>query len=529
MSKKVEGLRERLEAAEQLAEQEARAGGIAYLKHVVIDSKPEPRPFRLLAQPWQWERARRVVPAFDAIAGLNDNYSGPRSFGETYPRGHDKTSFLGRMCNFLLAFGKRRINIVVGAADEEQAQLVTEAMKVEAALNPWLWKQLKFYKRVVRGSYTRSELHILGSDAKTSFGLRGDVYILDEFTHWKKSDFWESLLSGRAKMPGALFFILSNAGLLGTWQHDLWQNLKADSSWSIYEAPGQMNSWMDPAQIEKDRKLLPAGQAKRLFDNVWIDPAEESGYLTRPEVESCAQLGIDLGLTPQLKGQPGVEYCLSIDYGPKRDRTVLAVGHQDCTTGLLHLDNMSVWQGRPDQPVLLAAVRAWIEEQRAAFHPCRLVVDPYQMEDICQDYEQRMPVHRFEGRGGKANYELAECLRSLIVNRRLVWYPGAGDLPVDNRIDTLIDELCGLVVKQMTYGYRIDHELTRHDDRAVCLGMLCHTLLHQMRPPGWIYPEKQLENKQKPPLDIFRVRESGDRVLYGVDWTNVGQRRQFRW
>lgn len=525
---KVEQLRERLKAAEQLAEGLAATSSMEYLKHVVIDSKPEPRPFRLLAQPWQWERARRICPAFDSIAGLNPDYAGPLSFGETYPRGHDKTSFLARLCNWLLAFGKRRVTVIAGASDEEQAGLITEAMKVEAGLNPWLWKRLRFYKKVVRGSYTRSELHVQAADAKSAFGLRGDVYVLDEITHWKKSDFWETLLSGRAKMPGALFFILSNAGLLGTWQHDLWLRLKGDPTWSIYEAPGQMNSWMDPAQIERDRKLLPAGQAKRLFDNQWIDPAEESGYLTRPEVEACELLGMQLGLLPQTRGTPGNEYVFSIDYGPKRDRTVLVVGHQDVVSRLIVTDRMDVWQGRPDQPVQLAMVRAWLEEQRANFHPCRLVLDPYQMEDIAQTYEQRMPVERFEGRGGKANYELAECLRSLIVNRQLVWYPGCGDLPLDGRMDTLVDELCGLVVKQMTYGYRIDHELTKHDDRAVALGMLCLQLLKRKPPMEWINTQKPLENKGKTPLDLFVERQAGERVLYGVNWSQMSGRRLFR-
>jgi hypothetical protein len=194
---------------------------------------------------------------------------------------------------------------------------------------------------------------------------------------------------------------------------------------------------------------------------------------------------------------------------------------------LINIDNMEVWQGRPDQPVLLAAVRVWIEQMRAAFHPCRLVLDPYQMEDIAQTYEQRMPVERFEARGGKANYELAACLRSLIVNQQIAWYPGCGDLPLDGRLDTLVDELCGLVLKQMQYGYRIDHELTRHDDRAVCLGMLAVSCLKQMQPPEWVRPQP-LITPVVTPMEQFRFRESGNRILYGVDWRQVGSRGQFR-
>lgn len=520
----------RLEAAEKLAAQESEKGGMGYLQHVVIDSKPEPRPFRLLAHPWQWERARRIVPAFDWSGGFNPGYSGPRSFAESYPRGHDKTSFLARLCNHVLAFGRKRVQIIAGAGDEEQAALITSAMRIEASLNPWLNQRLKFFKTIVKGTETGSELKIQAADAKSAFGLRGDIYVLDEITHWKKSDFWEALLSGRAKMPGALFFIITNAGLLSTWQWEMWCKLKADPTWAVYEAPGQMQSWMSQEQIANDRKLLPSGQAKRLYDNQWIDPAEESGYLTRPEAEACEQLGVDLGLTQQEKGKPNREYWISVDYGPKRDRTVMCVGHQEpdgAAKGIIVVDQMVVWQGSPSAPIQLSAVRAWIEDMRTRFYPCNLVLDPYQMEDIAQYYEQRMRVVRFEARGGKSNYEMAACLRSLICNRRIAWYKTCGSLIVNGLTESLIDELCSLVVKQMTYGYRIDHELTAHDDRAVSLGMMCVEILKSPVAVDWVKPPG-LEAQPVSPLAQFRKqRDSSPRILYGVDW-RAEQGRRFR-
>jgi hypothetical protein len=60
-------------------------------------------------------------------------------------------------------------------------------------------------------------------------------------------------------------------------------------------------------------------------------------------------------------------------------------------------------------------------------------------------------------------------LRSLITGGAVQWYPGCGRIEV---ADTLETELSRLVTKKKDYGFRIDHETSQHDDRAVALGML---------------------------------------------------------
>lgn len=488
----------RLRAAYQLADRVSSESGLGYLKHVVIDSRPDPAPFRLVAYPWQWERANRIVPALESLAGLRPDYSGPRSYAEIMPRGHDKTSFLARMLNWLLRYSRRKLTVIAAAGDIDQAGLISDAMRDEARWNPWLESKLRFQKGTVWGP--GGHARIVAADAPTSFGLRGDLYLLDEVTHWKKEDFWVSLLSGRAKIPNALFVILSNAGLKNTWQWDLFQSIGADTSWSFWQAPGQMPTWMSAEQIARDRLLLPPAEARRLYDNIWIDPGEQSGYLTRAEVQACC----DPNLERHAWGRNGIYYWLSIDYGPKRDRTTLGVYHQE-PAGQLVVDRLDVWQGSPEQPVQISRIRSWIEEQRGGYPDCSLVVDPYQLEDLCQEYEHKLPVRRWEARGGKSNYELAAKLRSVIVNRQIAWYPGMGDILLPNgRADTLEDELVSLVLRPMVYGYRVDHELTKHDDRAVNMGMAVCCMLEQMRPPEWIGPDRPIHPGEPAPekLDI---------------------------
>lgn len=517
-------LQARLDAAYRLADELSSKSGMGYLQSVVIDSKPEPRPFRLLAKPWQWERARRIVPALEHLAGMNPKYSGPLSYCDVMPRGYDKSSFLGRMCSWLLAYGKRKRTIIIASGDEEQAGLVTDAMRAEADLNPWLMARLKFTKERIIGP--GGEAKVLAADAPTSYGQRGDLYLLDEFTHWKNDKFWVSLLSGRAKIPDALFVILCNAGLKNTWQWEVIEAIKDNPQWAYFYPESRLPTWMSEEQIAEDRKLLPPAEAKRLYDNVWIDPGEQSGYLTRAEVRACE----NSALCEQFRGRNGIYYWASIDYGPKRDRTTKGIYHQE-PSGLLVVDKMEVVQGSPDNPVQISSLREWLEEMRRLFPDLSLVCDPYQLEDLCQFYEHHMPVKRFEARGGKSNYEMAAKLRSVIVNRQIAWYPGMGTISLPNgRADTIEDELCSLVLKPMIYGYRFDHELTKHDDRAVNMGMAVCQLLEQMQPPKWVGPEQVIvpkpEGKRHESVieALQSLRVNKPRLIYGVDLRHTGRR-----
>jgi len=163
---------------------------------------------------------------------------------------------------------------------------------------------------------------------------------------------------------------------------------------------------------------------------------------------------------------------LSIDYGPVRDRTVLAVMHRDPQTLITHLDRMDVLQGSKGKRVPIEHIEQWIDHQRRCFNVAALVVDPYQLESTIQKYERLLPVERFEARGGKSNYEMAQALRHAVIHKQVSWPASAGVITDKNGTPhTLSDELAELIVRQFAYGYRIDHLPGLHDDRVVTLGM----------------------------------------------------------
>src|SRR5262249_49447718 len=113
-------------------------------------------------------------------------------------------------------------------------------------------------------------------------------------------------------------------------------------------------------------------------------------------------------------------------------------------------------------------------------------LDPYQLVGTIQKYEGVMHIERFCARGGKANFELASTLRGLIVNKKIAWYSGCGELLIPDRHEglkreTLTEELGDLLVESRPYGYRILNAPNKRDDRSVCVGMAVLTALKTER------------------------------------------------
>lgn len=464
------------------------AQGLGYfLNSIVIPSSPEPMPFGVCADQWQRDKLAPKIPAIEHLAGLNPDYclgldrkrhpvyKGPLRFMDILARGHNKSSEEAWISCWLAAYSKRIIHGYILAADRDQGRLIIQAANDLLQLNPWI--PVTINKDTIVGA--AGSVEVLPCDASSSMGLRGNFYIADEYVHWKRQKEWTAMVSGLRKVTPTVFCVLSNAGLLGSWQHEVFLEAKSDpKEWAVFHQHGTLASWLTPDGIAKDRRMFPPSEGKRLFDNQWIDPAEEHDYLRRTEVEACAKMGADMRLMYRLRRQQGVHnYVASIDYGPRRDRTVLCVMHMG-PGDIIIVDRLEVWQGSPDSPVQIEKVEEWINEVQSSFRPVVYVIDPYQMESTIQKMQKRgLPVEAWSARAGQGNFQMAQLLRALIIDCRLVWYSGAGSIEVTDprtgevSIETTVDELVGLRTKKMPYGWRFDHENQKHDDRAVALAM----------------------------------------------------------
>lgn len=487
-------LKEKVDLQNILAD---RMSGISfenYLKYVAINSSPEPKKFADLAEDWQWDQARTVGPAIEAVMGLRPTYRGKRAFWRTMPRGHDKSSSIARLMNYALCYSRKSISAVVAASDRDQAAFITDFMEAEARLNPWFKNKLQFKVGKVEGT-NNSNLKVLAADAFGSFGLTNDIIICDELTHWANEKLWNTLISGSNKRIASVIIIITNAGTMGTWQWKIREVARTDKTWHFYEAPGPMAKWMDSPRVASMRLMMPPSEAKRVLDNQWVDPSEDAGYVSRAEAMSCEERGIEMGLSEQFVGQPDREYFAGVDYGPKKDRTVLTVGHR--RNNMFVVDQMVVLQGKdyPGKYVPVLDVENWMRRINKSFPNCTFVVDMYQMEGSVQALSGIATIERFEPRGGKANYEMASIMRSAIVNGRLAWYPNCGSLTAQNdagvyRQHTLIDEFAESIIQPTSAGYRLQHLSNGHDDRLCSLGMAVWRALGGFRKRPFQYDDR---------------------------------------
>lgn len=493
-----------------------------YLDRVVINSRPEPRRMGDIEKPFQTERAAVITPALEYMAGLRDNYNGPLNFWFTMPKGSDKTGFCARAASWALAYSKKKLKIYVAASDADQSRLVRDSMQAELDLNPWLKKRVHLLYKAGWGP--GGNIEILASDAASAQGVAPDLLIADEICHWHNRTLFDALYSARNKRPACVTIIATNAGYKSHFSYEIREQARQSPRWYFYEAApnSKLAGWMDHDAIAEDRKLLHPAEASRLLDNVWQDTSLDLGFATREEVDRC----VKPHLTPVAKGtERNYKWYAAVDYGPKKDRTVLCLVYREPQSGVCCVERMSCWH-QPGGTVLVNEVDNAIDYINAKYPSVRWSIDPYQMESTIQRLEaKRINVERFASRGGAGNFELASALRSAIVNSRVAWYPNCGAITLPHRLDepafpieslrgdTLESELASLIIRPTSSGYRFDHTSNKHDDRAVALGMAVLAAVSDPLPPP---PLEAPISVPSSPRDMKSLPFAAQRGLFGV-------------
>lgn len=444
----------------------------AYLDSVVINSHP-PARFSEVAEWWQWDIVRMKYDAVQELAGfIPYDPARPRRFLSVLPRGHDKSSLEGRIANFLLCFSRQRIDGKIVAADWDQGMLIYEKMEEEAKLNPWFGHLLDFQKkgRIVGPS---GVIEIVPADAGGSYGFTSNLYILDEITHWPSSaggvnNVYKAVITGTGKVPGTIVVGITNAGILKSWQHELvYENAKSSALWRVFDnggRPGQLASWMTPEVVEEIARSVPKLEARRVLYNEWVDMAVASEFLDALDVA----LVVRPDARPHKMAMPGYSYCVGVDYGPYKDRTVLCVCHLDFLRNVV-VDKFVVLRGDKSKglagEVQIADIEKCMEELNELYKPKSWSIDPYQMVNTCQKYEKKhWPIVRVEPRGGNAAKVMANFLRSIVAEHRLIVSP---EVNACEGIESFVDELKALVTQYNRLGYRFVNSKDSHDDRAV--------------------------------------------------------------
>lgn len=505
-----------------LADCDSRKGFLHFLPHVVVNAQPNRLPFGYIAEPWQWDRERKRAGALDALAGINRGYMGKWWFWSGCAKGNDKSTGVGRRMLYLLAYARKPLQLYICSGKEEQAAIITLAMKMELEANPWLAEKA-WVSDYSGGGASGSELHVLPMKAATGQGIFPDYLVADEVTHWEHDEgrkFWDFILGSVGKRARAcLFEVCTNAGFKGTWQWDVRNEYAKSPRWDFFEQPAhsKLASWLDAEAIDALAAGMSFGEKRRLHGNEWIDPGEENGVVTLAEAQAC----VDPDLTERTEGDPALRYYAVVDYGEVHDRTAMCVMHNVPGTDEVVIDRLDVWQGSHEDPVQIEipedwdgkddgvpaprSVEGWLELTRHQFKVLALVFDKYQMTALAQKYTRRnVRVEYFEYMAGKKNMAMAKLLQEMIRNRKLTWSAKAGYLEgVED--STFAIELSRLVRKTMSYGWRIDHEANGYDDRANAVGMGLIYAVPETRPAGKMGPTsvpRENTEPQKPGIDM---------------------------
>ncbi len=480
-----EALERTLVAAHELARRESGRSLASYLDHVVIDSTP-PRRWSLIREPWQSDIVRPLIPAIEHACGFRPDYAGPLFFWLTLPKGHDKSSLIGRLLNWAVAFSKNPIKAYAAAADKTQARIIRDAMKAEARRNLWLDARLRFNNWEVIGP--DGKLEIRSSDADTASGLLPDVVVVDEITFWRSRGLYDVLFGGAGKRPHCVFIVITNAGLKGSdqWQWALRELARTSRAWHFFESPEgvRLASWMSETKVAEIRRGLTPSMARRVFDNVWVDPSEtEAQYLTRDQADACT----DPTLALRHRGDRKHTYVLAGDLAISHDRAVMAVTHRE--HGRVVLDHLKVWVAPPDGRIDFDEVQNWADATVAAFRIRHAIFDNHQAEFLTQHLEKKgLKVTRYSFQGW-GHTQLAENLKGLVESGRIAWYPHAGMLRnPDGTTEDLNTELALLITEEQRANgmYRVNHTAGHHDDRytAVALAALLTVRLPDKRSPS---------------------------------------------
>jgi len=438
--------------------------------------------FQKFMQPWQERDFAALDLAWLSLASRSPVYShrrpDDRVLRRAYierPRGHSKTSDMAMQIAWILLAAKEPVSGLAAAADRDQANLIHRAIRRLAKLNRDVCDELVFVQHLVKNSTTGSQLEVISSDVRSSWGALPDFVVCDELCHWEKPDLWYSLLSSAAKKPTCLLIVLTNAGVGRGWQWDVREHAQANDSWYFSSLDGPHAPWITDEWLTEQRALLPAPVFERLWLNEWQHSDGE--FVSLAEAEACR----DESLSRQDRGINGIRYIAAIDYAEKRDFTVGCVCHHDGSR--IVVDRMDVVKPSPDRPTPVRWVEDWIEDVAATFSDVMFVIDEHQLVGTIQNIERSYLVKRFDFAAGRGNHRLAVRLRQLIIHQEVAWYAGCGDVINDGqttdgtgRRDDLETELASLLLKQSETGrLRIDHHRdgVHHDDRGFTLGAAC--------------------------------------------------------
>lgn len=475
--------------------------------------------FREVIQPFQRERFELLCPSILAVA-RNELPPNGRIWIEG-AKGSAKSMDLAIALIWLMAFSQRPLLIQAGAGDQGQSDELRMAIRSLLRVNPFLEARLEVQRdRVVsldnQGKVV-SELQIITTDALSTHGSRPDVVVLNEATHCDDEEFAATLFDNLSKMPHGLGIVLTNSGLLGSWQH-VWKKLAVSTPdvWRVHEVKVPP-PWISAKEIEQARLRNSHARFMRLYYGVWSSGSGDA--LDQADIEAA----IDLNLRPMIGTEPGWRFVGGLDLGIRNDHSaVIVLGYKQATMEIRLAESKS-WAPDPvTGQVDLMEVERYLLAMHQRFKLRSVAFDPWQAVMLSQRLTmQSLPMVEIPFTGKNLTL-MATNLLEVFRSRRILMFHDP----------QLIDDLGRLQIEEKSYGHRLTatRDASGHADKATGLALAIPQALEQMEiivpfvgavdvfhPKG--LGETPLQRALDRLADEQREREEENELLSGPDWS----------
>ena len=458
-----------------------------FRRHLLLDGPNGVQPWGKFMADFQIADFEACDPCLKYIAKVSKQKPQWQRHYWQRGRGSSKTTDLGSNAVWALAFSSIPLDMIVVAEDRDQALFLRKQIEEIVGFNPWLVEHIDVQRRKIVGRHTNSVLESISSDRASSYGLTPHITFADEWSHWTDFEFWTSIYSSFNKRAdkGGVIFVSCNAGMGMDWKWTARENFRVSPAW-YFSAPDGAAPWYSEEGLKEQRLGMSDAEYQRLWMNRW--QASDGGFVTLTEADRC--INSDLFKRDGAE-QQGWTYVASLDYAEKIDRLVGTVGHR--WQNKIIVDRMDVID--PVAYGVDSIPLRWVEEWMrwvdksvgGEMQGVEFVVDKWQLLSIIQQLrDEGFWIEEFEFKSGIGNYEIGLILRQLILQNRIEWYPGCGEiltpegeLWVAGERNDLCTELAALQRQDLAGGsrWRFQHPPGGHDDRAFGVGVIARQIV----------------------------------------------------
>jgi hypothetical protein len=354
------------------------------------------------------------------------------------------------------------------AADKDQARLAADAIAGWARRSE-LGGLVLVESNKIKFPHHHVEIEIMSSDAPSAWGRGGSWWVIDELTGWADAPnaraFYEAVSTAWPKVPTCRVIVIATAGSPAHFSYGIYSSALDDPRWRVSDAH-EVAPWIDPADIEGERRRLSGASFARLWENRWTEA--EDHLCTRENLARCATL-----LSWPVPPARNKRYVVGVDIGVKFDSTAICVAHLEVVGREQRVvcDDMVVFRPRRGVQVPLREVEARVEALARRFNNALVLFDPNQALSMVQSLQERHVRVREYPFTVRSNDRAATLLHTMLRD-------GLLDLPADNA--ELLDELLTVRVVETSQGLlSIDTRPGGHDDQTDALGICATTLIEK--------------------------------------------------